>query len=99
MWVLLEGKPNPIKIRADENNYSSGTFIVDDLKEILKEEFNELQNIGRSDIECFLDDKPLDSDLVLTNDNTTAKNPLVVRYPLSNLKSKMLSYIFISYNV
>ena len=91
MWVLLEGKQSPVEVDVNPSEYSSSRLTLNRLKPILKEEFVELRNVGKSDIVIFNNDDPytpLDSGMILTEDKTSSKNPLVVRYPLSETSSK-----------
>ncbi|PKC02345.1 hypothetical protein RhiirA5_381034 [Rhizophagus irregularis] len=61
---------------------------LDRLVPILKNEFsNELQGVRPTEIEFFNNNDrttSLDCGMTLTNDNTSSKNPLVIRYPLSD---------------
>ncbi|CAB4424360.1 unnamed protein product [Rhizophagus irregularis] len=88
MWVLLEGDLRPVEVDVDQRNYASGKFNLDRLVPILKNEFpNELQGVRPTEIEFFNNNDrttSLDCGMTLTNDNTSSKNPLVVRYPLSD---------------
>ncbi|RHZ87655.1 hypothetical protein Glove_33g80 [Diversispora epigaea] len=83
MWVLLEGKLDAVKLRADLSESKD----LDDFKRILKNEIVLLKNVGPEDI-LFLDSNntPLRPgiDLKSLSDNSTDINPLIVRYPLSN---------------
>ena len=91
MWVQLEGKPRPVEVDVDQNNYSSGRFTLDRLIQILKVKFNGLRNVEESDIVLFNSDDrttPLKSGMILTEDTTTDEKPLVVRYPFSESTSK-----------
>ena len=85
IWVLLEGTQSPLKLKADI------TSDLDDFKEILKCKYEELTNVKPQHI-VFLDsnNKQLlpDADIRTISNTATAKNPLVVRYPLSDLSSK-----------
>ncbi len=94
MWVLLEGKPRAVKVKNNVTQIPE----LDDFPPVLKEEFNELRDVERSDIEFFSYDDyntltPLPSDTPLTSLTTTASKPLVVRYPLSNTSGKYTSCI------
>ncbi|CAG8697565.1 2764_t:CDS:1, partial [Dentiscutata heterogama] len=85
MWVLFEEKPRAVKLKNDITQIPE----LDDLYPVLKKEFNELQDIERSDIEFFsFDDyhklSPLRSGTLLTDIVTTDISPLVVRYPFSD---------------
>ncbi|CAG8621759.1 7222_t:CDS:2 [Ambispora gerdemannii] len=82
MWILLEGEPDRVKLEADISQVAD----LNDLKDILRDEFEELKGVKKQKI-IFLDNNniPLlaDTRLQSLKDNTTAKAPLVVRYPLS----------------
>ena len=95
MWIQIEGKPRPIQVDIKQSEYATKRFNLDRLATVLKDDFSnkfpELQNVGLNDIEFLHNNDrmtPLDSGMILTNDNTTSKNPLVVRYPLSESRSK-----------
>nr|CAG8632193.1 11462_t:CDS:2 [Entrophospora candida] len=83
MWILLEGKQTAMKVRSS----LSHTKDLDDLRPIIRNEFNELQNINNSNIEFFSKNNSLHIGMVLTELSTTDENPLVVRYTLSNADS------------
>lgn len=86
MWVLLEGSPSPLKLKADITKVSD----LDDFKGILKHEYEELTNVRPQNI-VFLHHnntlKPNEDVQTLAN-TATAENPLVVRYPISAVNSK-----------
>ncbi|CAJ0921502.1 13238_t:CDS:2 [Entrophospora sp. SA101] len=87
MWVLLEGQPRAIKLKADLSEVED----LDDFAPILKREFEELKNVKNQNI-VFLDNNNTllspDTCLQTLAYNTTAKTPLLVRYSLSNANSK-----------
>ncbi|CAG8733382.1 2785_t:CDS:2, partial [Dentiscutata erythropus] len=88
MWVLLEGKASAVEVDVDQKNYMTRNFNLDRLKPILKEEFSELQDVARSEIEIFTyNDRtnplPPDTNLSLLSEKVTGTSPLVIRYPLS----------------
>ncbi|RIB07769.1 hypothetical protein C2G38_2213432 [Gigaspora rosea] len=83
MWIHFEDESDPVKLKAD----LSQVVDLDDFKDILRNEFKELKDIKNQKI-VFLDNNstPLSPDTRLQTlvDSTTAKAPLIVRYPLSN---------------
>ncbi|CAG8657943.1 552_t:CDS:1, partial [Diversispora eburnea] len=83
MWVLLEGSPSAVKLKADLSEAKD----LDDFKSILKREFEKLKKVEPEDI-LFLDSNntPIRPGINLKSlsDNSTDENPLIVRYPLSN---------------
>ncbi|CAG8772809.1 18533_t:CDS:2 [Dentiscutata erythropus] len=84
MWILLEGKKRAVQVDLDQINYENRSLNLDRLTLVLKEEFNELLNIERSDIEFFSLNghntlTPLRSGTLLTEIVTTDIAPLVVR--------------------
>ncbi|CAG8805850.1 21493_t:CDS:2 [Gigaspora margarita] len=87
MWIYFEGRADSVKLNADV----SQVVDLNDFKSILRDEFKELKDINNQDI-AFLDDNntplPPDTCLQTLADNTTAKTPLLVRYPFSNANSK-----------
>ncbi|CAB5166805.1 hypothetical protein RhiirA1_542562 [Rhizophagus irregularis] len=87
MWVLLEGSPSPLKLKADITKVSD----LDDFKGILKHEYEELTNVRPQNI-VFLHHnntlKPNEDVQTLAN-TATAENPLVVRYPISAVNIKV----------
>ncbi|RIB25674.1 hypothetical protein C2G38_2138678 [Gigaspora rosea] len=95
MLILLEGKKSAVQIDLDQTNYKELSFNLDRLTLVLKEEFNELQVVERSDVEMFsLDDfntlTPLHSGTLLTDIITTDISPLVVRYPFSDTSASLV---------
>lgn len=88
MWVLLEGSPSPIKLRTDITEVPD----LNDFKQILKKEFEELENVRPQNI-IFLDMNNNSilpgTDLQILANSKTDKDPLVVRYTLSNLSIKV----------
>ncbi|RHZ69304.1 hypothetical protein Glove_284g64 [Diversispora epigaea] len=82
MWVLLEGDPDPDKLKADISEVTD----LADFKSIVKNEFEPLKNVRSGNI-VFLDSNntPIRPgiDLKSLSDNSTDTNPLIVRYPLS----------------
>ncbi|CAG8796811.1 16622_t:CDS:2, partial [Gigaspora margarita] len=87
MWIRFEGEPSSMKLKANVSQVTD----LDDFRDILRSKFEELKDIKNQRI-IFLDynNVPLSPDTCLQNlvDNTTAKTPLLVRYPLSNANSK-----------
>jgi len=76
---------------------------LDDFTPILKREFEELKNVKNQEDIVFLDNNnntllPPDTSLQTLAYNTTARTPLLVRYPLSNANSKwgfyFLGFVF-----
>ncbi|CAI2193274.1 9449_t:CDS:1, partial [Funneliformis geosporum] len=66
-----------VEVDLDQTNYVTCILNLDCLKPVLKEEFNELRNVERSDIEFFFYDDyntltPLLSDAPLTSLTTIA---------------------------
>jgi hypothetical protein len=88
MWVLLEGSPSPLKLRADITNNVSD---LDYFKVILSSEFKVLKDVEPYNI-VFLDNNnmPIRPGAKLQDlaEKTTDENPLVVRYPISDVNSK-----------
>ncbi|CAG8774246.1 31812_t:CDS:2, partial [Racocetra persica] len=86
MWIHFEDESDPVKLKADLSQVAD----LNDLKDILRNEFKELKDIKNQKI-VFLDNNstPLSPDTRLQTlvDSTTAKAPLIVRYPLSNANS------------
>ncbi|RIB14274.1 hypothetical protein C2G38_2195605 [Gigaspora rosea] len=85
MWILLEGKKRAVQVDLDQINYENRSLNLDRLTLILKEEFNELLNIERSDIEFFSLNghntlTPLRSGTLLTEIVTTDIAPLVYKF-------------------
>ncbi|CAG8573715.1 9462_t:CDS:1, partial [Ambispora gerdemannii] len=75
-----------VEVDVDQRNYMALNLNLDSLAPIFKEEFSELRNVERSDIEFFIycHTKPLLSDVSLAGLTTTAASSLVIRYPLSD---------------
>ncbi|CAG8724397.1 10621_t:CDS:2, partial [Gigaspora margarita] len=87
MWIHFEGELNPVKLKADVSQVAD----LDDFKDILRDEFEELKNIKNQKI-VFLDGNktPLRPGIELKSlaDKSTDIKPLLVRYPFSNANSK-----------
>ncbi|CAG8799455.1 14441_t:CDS:2 [Gigaspora rosea] len=87
MRIRLEGELSSVELKANVSQVTD----LDDFKNILKSEFEELKDIKNQRI-VFLDynNATLSPGTRLQNlvDNTTAKTPLLVHYPLSNAISK-----------
>ena len=80
-----------MKIEVIPSGFKSQRPNLNGLKSILQEEFDELKNVTKSDIEFFVDKdrtQSLLSDVALTTLNTTDLSPLIIRYPLSISESK-----------
>ncbi|PKK69934.1 hypothetical protein RhiirC2_780351 [Rhizophagus irregularis] len=88
IWVLLEGSPDPEQLAADITHVKN----LDDFKRVLIDEFNdELKNITKRNIVLLHNNntlKPSEDVQTLAN-IATAKNPLVVRYPISAVNIKV----------
>ncbi|CAI2192418.1 19493_t:CDS:2 [Funneliformis geosporum] len=87
MWVLLEGSPRARKLNAD----ISKAYDLDDFVYILQEEYEELRDVRPQNIVILNNNNTQlqpDTDLQTLTKTTTAKNSLVVRYPLSNANIK-----------
>ncbi|CAI2170752.1 11293_t:CDS:2, partial [Funneliformis geosporum] len=104
VWVLFEGKKSTVEVDLDQTNYVTHNLNLDRLKPVLKEEFNELRNVERSDIEFFSYDDhntltPLCIGTLLIDLVTTYTSPLVIRYSLSNANSFYKAVIIIEYHI
>ncbi|CAG8608477.1 11745_t:CDS:2 [Diversispora eburnea] len=85
MWILFEGNTEPTKLKADVSKVTD----LDDLKYKLTNDFNILKDVEPSKIIFFNHNDrstPIPPDALLQPlaDDTTAKSPLVVRYPISD---------------
>ncbi|CAG8454584.1 296_t:CDS:2 [Funneliformis mosseae] len=87
MWVLLEGSPRVRKLNAD----ISKAYDLDDFVYILQEEYEELRAVRLQYIVILNNNTqlPPDTDLQTLTKTATAKNSLVVRYPLSDVCIKV----------
>ncbi|CAI2194594.1 7473_t:CDS:2 [Funneliformis geosporum] len=88
MWVLLEGSPRARKLNAD----ISKAYDLDDFVYILQEEYEELRAVRPQNIVILNNNNtqlPPDTDLQTLTKTTTAKNPLVARYPISDVNIKV----------
>ncbi|RIB07593.1 hypothetical protein C2G38_2273787 [Gigaspora rosea] len=87
IWIHFEGTPDPNKLEANISQVRD----LADFKRILKNEFEPLKKVIPQNIQ-FLNNNntPLlpDTSLQTLADSTTAKTPLLVRYPLSDANSK-----------
>src|SRR5689334_4488707 len=83
LWILVEGSPRPMKFLVEWNNSPPD---LDDLACKLCKEKKVFENTKPESLEFFNHDdriNPLQADTFVTNLNTTATSPLVVRYPFS----------------
>ncbi|CAG8603700.1 872_t:CDS:2, partial [Funneliformis caledonium] len=87
MWVLLEGSPRARKLNVD----ISIAYDLDDFVYILQEEYEELRAVRLQNIVILNNNTqlPPDTDFQTLTKTATAKNSLVVRYPLSDVCIKV----------
>lgn len=85
MWIYPEGAPRAIKLKADVSLVED----LDDLAGVLTQEINVLRNLDPQQF-VFLDNenRRLASGTDITLIRTTDKVPLIVRYQLSDRRSK-----------
>ncbi|CAG8645830.1 5617_t:CDS:2 [Cetraspora pellucida] len=85
MWTLFEGKNRAVQVDLNQTNYKDRSLNLDRLTLVLKEEFNELQNVLLKNFPSMTTiHSPLRSGTLLTEIVTTNMSPLVVRYTFSN---------------
>lgn len=85
MWIYPEGAPRAIKLKADVSLVED----LNDLAGVLTQEINVLRNLDPQQF-VFLDNENhrLASDTDIALIRTTEKAPLIVRYQLSDRRSK-----------
>ena len=95
LWILIEGSPSAVKVSVDHSSFALGCADLDCLVPLLQKKFKELEGIQPNKLQFFTDTDRIHSlcmDTLLKTLVTTARNPLIVRYPLSDIAG---NYLFI----
>src|SRR5437868_3798548 len=84
MWIYPEGGARPIKLKANISQVRD----LDDLTKVLTNEINVLKNADPQQL-VFInnENRPIDLNVGISLIETTPIEPLIVRYPLSDITS------------
>jgi len=111
LWLSLEGNPSPDKFEFTQDDVGVENPDLNDLAKVLCKKNKRIKELkvdavyleffgdtsSRRESDSMGDEEPLCVDILVEHLKTSAKSPLIVRYPLSSKTSKSICYfLFLS---